>query len=407
MIPVVAWRNIWRNKLRSIILLFSIALGLWAGIFAISISNGLNHQRLTNIIDNQLSHIQFHHPEFRENNEVDKTIDNSESIVASIRKDPNVKGISNRTIVSGMIQSARSTKPVMVKGVKPSDEANVTALNTFMTDGNYLEDESKSKIKPILLGKALAEDLGVGVKKRVVVKFINADNEVVQELFKVKGIYQTNDSRNDVLSVYVPQNELNNLLSGEAISHELAVYLKDDSNIDAITDNWAEQFPDVKVESWKQLFPGLEYANTVSERANMLLLGIIMLALSFGIINTMLMSVLERVKEFGMLMAVGMNKTKVFSMIMLETVMLMLTALPVGLFLAWLTVSILSKTGIDFSDYAEGFNNVGVEAVVYPLLSYDYYPKIILLVIFAAIISAIYPAVKAIRLNPAEAIRKL
>jgi len=132
-----------------------------------------------------------------------------------------------------------------------------------------------------------------------------------------------------------------------------------------------------------------------------------MLALCFGILNTMLMVVLERVREFGMLMAVGMNKVKVFFMVMFETVFLMLTATPVGLAMAWLSVWYFSKYGLNLSGMSAGLGSMGIDPIIYPSLTYDYYPKVILLVVIAAILSAIYPAIRAVRLNPAESIRKL
>jgi ABC-type antimicrobial peptide transport system permease subunit len=136
-------------------------------------------------------------------------------------------------------------------------------------------------------------------------------------------------------------------------------------------------------------------------------MSIIFLALSFGIINTMLMAVLERVREIGMLMAIGMNKTKIFLMIMLETIMLMLTGSFAGLVLSYMIVNIFGKYGIDLSKFASGFSGYGFSSMVYPFLAIIMYIKIVIMVVVAGIISSIIPARKALKLNPSEAIRKL
>jgi ABC-type antimicrobial peptide transport system permease subunit len=144
-----------------------------------------------------------------------------------------------------------------------------------------------------------------------------------------------------------------------------------------------------------------EYANFLGY----IYVGIILLALAFGIINTMLMSVLERVKELGMLMAIGMNKTRVFSMIMLESVFLTLTGAAVGLIITYVVVQITGRTGINLAMWAEGLEAIGYSAIVYPVVTAENYVVILVLVIITGIISAIWPARKALKLNPAEALR--
>jgi len=405
MIFKIAWRNIWRNKLRSLVVMISISLGLWAGIFGTSLANGLNKQRIDSVVDNQLSHFQIHNPAFKENFDVSATIDNPEMVMQQLQERSDIKAVCSRTIVNGMVSSSITSKGVQIKGIVPEQEAEVIDLESFLTEGEYFG--SKSRTPSILLGSSLAEKLNVGLRKKLVLKFQDKNSEVVAAAFKVVGLYKTNDTRNDEMTVYVEQKDLNRILNVPNASHEIAVLLNDIEVLEELTPELKSEFPTLLVENWKEIFPGLDSANEISKSANMLLLIIIMLALCFGILNTMLMAVLERVREFGMLMAVGLNKTKVFIMIMLETIILMLTATPIGLALAWLTVYYFSENGIDFSAQSEGFGSMGIAPIVYPYLSYDYYPKVILLVVIAAILSAIYPAIKAIKLNPAESIRKL
>ena len=405
MLIKVAWRNIWRNKLRSGIVMIAIAVGIWAGIFASSIANGLNKQRLDNVIYSQTSHIQIHQKGYGDNFELSKFISGDAVKEESLESEEQIKAYSKRTLVTGMVASAASGKGVMIKGVDPNKEKVVSSIENYMVEGDYFE---KKKKNPIVLGKTLAEKLNVRLKSKVVLTFQDMEGEIVNAAFRVVGLFKTNDVRNDEMSVYLPQEKLNELLGLEKFAyHELAILLKDERNLNVVDAKIKSENPDLLVQSWKELIPGLAATNVIVGRMNYLLLLILLAAMSFGIINTMLMAVLERVREFGMLMAVGMNKTKVFLMIMLETVFLMMTATPIGILLAYASISYFGKYGMDFSNYSEGFANVGVKPIIYPFQTADYYPKVIILVVIAAFLAAIYPALKAIRLNPAEAIRKI
>ncbi|MDR2409657.1 MAG: FtsX-like permease family protein, partial [Bacteroidales bacterium] len=145
----------------------------------------------------------------------------------------------------------------------------------------------------------------------------------------------------------------------------------------------------------------LEYMNLYS----FIFVGIIMFALAFGIINTMLMAILERTKELGMLMAIGMNRKKVFSMIMIETIFLTIVGAIAGMVAGWILIQITGKTGLNFSSVGEGLESVGWSAIVYPTIDAFFFFGITLLVIVTGIISSIIPARKALNLNPVEAIR--
>jgi len=157
--------------------------------------------------------------------------------------------------------------------------------------------------------------------------------------------------------------------------------------------------------SWLEIMPDMKMMNESMNMMMYIFVVIILLALGFGIVNTMLMVILERIKEIGMLMAVGMNKSRVFLMIVLETVYLSLTGGVIGIVLAVVLTAITGETGLDLSVWAEGLNSLGFDAVIYPEIGFDAVIGVTLLVILTGIIAAIYPARKAIKLKPADALR--
>jgi ABC-type antimicrobial peptide transport system permease subunit len=169
-----------------------------------------------------------------------------------------------------------------------------------------------------------------------------------------------------------------------------------------------KKYDSTLIEDWKMIAPELALMIESMDEYLVIFIGIILLALAFGIINTMLMAVLERYKEIGMLMGIGMNKGRVFTMIVFETLMLVFVAVPFGLLAAYLLIEYLGTAGMDLSGmYAEGYSEFGFKSIIYPELERIYYIQIMIMVVIAAILSSLLPAMTAIRLNPVEAIRKI
>ncbi|MBR9860375.1 ABC transporter permease, partial [bacterium] len=193
--------------------------------------------------------------------------------------------------------------------------------------------------------------------------------------------------------------------AGLAEPHEIAIKLKDEDEVESYARLLQEKFPGLKVQTWRSLAPELGYADKMMDLVMTLFLSIIMAALAFGIVNTMLMAVLERKKELGMLMAVGMHKNQIFKMIMFETCMLSFIGAPIGMLMAIVTQLILGKTGIDLSFVAKGLESVGLESTIYPSLDVKTILILTVLVVITGILSAIYPARKALSLNPSETLR--
>jgi len=164
------------------------------------------------------------------------------------------------------------------------------------------------------------------------------------------------------------------------------------------------RFPGADVKTWREIMPEVTLIEENMDTYMYFFMLIVLTALIFGIVNTMLMAVLERVKELGMLMAVGMNKFRVFNMIVLETVMLSVTGGVIGIIIANGVVLLLYRKGIDLSLFAEGIEKMGYETMVYPLPDPGMAVKVALMVLLTGIIAAIYPAFRAVRLKPAEAL---
>lgn len=401
----IAWRNIWRNKARSLVVISSIIIGVWAGIFILSFSWGMYMNNINESVYRQLSHIQIHHPIFGEENDSKFIISNTDKKVKQFKSNDRIASVSSRVISTGMITSPTTASGVKIYGINPPSETTQIRLHESVREGAYFDSGKENEI---LIGEKLAKKLKVKLKSKVVLTFTNIQSEIISGAFRIGGIYRSKNISLDEVNVYVQQKHLQELLELKpSESNEIAILVNDEEQLDAIKKFIAGIVPKGKVEDWKELSPELRMIIESFNLYTYIMSGIILLALTFGIINTMLMSVLERIRELGMLMAIGLNKHKIFFMIMLETFYLTLLGTPIGLMSGWLTVTALGKTGINLSMFSEGLASYGFSSMIYPALDHDKYVIIVTMCLITALLSAIYPAYKALQLNPSEAIRKI
>ena len=254
--------------------------------------------------------------------------------------------------------------------------------------------------------RILDHSLDYRIRNKIQITISDETGTPVQGTFKVCGIYKTTNGGFDQTTVFVNSDDLADL-SGDkaALPHEIAILLNDIENAGTVKDKLTGISIQNTVNTWKEMAPDAAMMNDYMIMYYVLFIGIVMFALAFGIINTMMMAILERTKELGMLMAIGMNRKRIFSMIMLETLFLTLVGAIAGMLSGWLIIATLGKTGIHFSTWGEGFEAIGFAATVYPVITPSFFIVIIIIVIITAIISSLWPARKALKLIPVEAIK--
>ena len=400
----IAWRNIWRNKLRSLIVITSIVLGLWSGLFTVSMSLGLNEERIKSAINTYLHHVQIHNPSFEYNLDINSLISDPINIEEELEKNNLIKAFSKRIIISAMASTAHGSEGVKVIGIEPKNEIYFSDISKKIIKGNYF---SKIKSKPILIGKKLADNLKLDLKKKISVTFIDENGDLQRIKFKVGGVFKTGNSLHDGGNVYVNKEDLINLFKYKSSIHEIAILANNIVDSDHLKDQLSNDFPKNKVETWKQISPEMGMVQEIMVPFLYIFMSIILLALSFGIANTMLMAVLERKRELGMLMSVGLNRTKIFLMILFETIFISCVALPIGISMSYLMISYFGQVGIDLSIFAEGLEAFGMKSMLYTKLPFNYYVNITILTLFVTFISSLFPARRALKLDPAEAVRSL
>jgi ABC-type lipoprotein release transport system permease subunit len=243
-------------------------------------------------------------------------------------------------------------------------------------------------------------------RSRMTLTFVDNDQVQTGGVFRIAGIFDIKNSMYEMSQVLVKNEDLRSL-SGmeEAAFHQAVVRLEDLEATEAVSATLAARLPGLEVMHWKEIQPDLAMMTEMITKFYAVFMVIILAALAFGIVNTMLMVVLERTKELGMLTAIGMNRRRVFSMIMLESIFLSLFGGLVGMIISKALISATTRNGINFASYAEGLEAMGYPAHIYPVISTSFFITVTVLIILTGILSSIYPAVKALKLDPAEALR--
>jgi len=472
MIWSIAWKNVWRNKKRSLVVIVAVTLGIISGVLLIGIMEGWVKQRLHDAIYNEVSHIQIHNNDYIKNEEIDLTVRNIEEISRNIDSLKGLSGWVKRTKIVAMANTPWANTGVIIYGIDAEKEKLVTEIYKEIVPGGgeYLDNQKPGnilisdktaeilKLKQYIITDSIIEklreekvpvtvltkletlknirfrspgdfreilrkefskkeldrygllitDKGLDYRVRNKVQITISDKEgtPIQGIFRVCGIYKTTNTGFDQMSVFVNARELANLYGGDDIlTHEISVLLHNIEDADLVKARLSGISGENSVRTWKELAPDAAMMNDFMIMYYFIFVGIIMLALAFGIINTMLMAVLERTKELGMLMAIGMNRKRIFNMIMLETIFLTVVGAVAGMLLGWAIAAALGKTGIHFSGWGEGFEAIGFAARVYPIVTPEFLIFTAIMVIFTAIFSSIWPARKALKLNPVEALR--
>lgn len=402
MIAIIAWRNLWRNRARSLIIIISVALGMWAGTFINAIYYGMGQSRMRIAIDHEVSHIQIHHPAFGDDQEARYNMD-ADSLRAALENRPGVRAFSLRSVAPGMLATTSGSRGIRVNGVDPTAEQATRNLAGFVRQGDYLNPGQRNRV---LVSTKLAEKLKLDIGNKIVVTLLDTAGNITSGAFRICGLYRSENAPLDELNIFVVKADLDRLIGSAGRAHEAALLLSGDETLMPVYSDLKQTLPQLKVERWQELSPETDLILSSLDTYTLVFMAIILLALSFGIINTMLMAVLERTRELGVLMAVGMNKWRIFGMVVSETVLLAIIGAPVGLVAAWATVHWLNRTGIDLSILmGEVMRDFGYATVIYPELPWHNVIQTLELVLIAALLAAVFPAWKALRLRPVEAIR--
>ncbi len=406
LLVILAWRNLWRHKRRTAMILFAFALGVWSMVVLAAIARGSLEQQLTSSILNLTGHIQIHAPGFRDDPVIEHRFAPPGPALAAALGARDVVAWSARVRVPAVIASERESAGVTLVGIEPLREHGLSFIPGAITEGRYLsgpDDEG------LLLGRRLAERLETGLGRRVVLMSQDVNNQIADRGFRVVGLYDTQPQQLEEAYAFIGRATAQRLLKmGETVT-EVAVMTTDRDRLEAPLARLraAAAIADgLEVEPWTVVEPLLLLTQRLTDVILVIWYVIVFAAMSFGLINTLLMAVFERTREFGLFQALGMRPAYIIGQVLAESLILLALALVLGNLAAWGTIASL-KGGIDLSAVAEGMELIGVAPVIYPAWSAGDLAMANALVFVLGVAASLYPAWRAARHVPIEAITRV
>ncbi len=397
-----AWRNVWKNRRRTVITGLAVGLGLAALMFTEALMTGMSYHMIDQTTNAWMGDAQIHRNGFRETGRIALTVNEPDSITEMLRTDSIVDAFTLRIISPASLQSTMEMKPVTIIGIDPVTEPTVSMLETAIDSGCYFSGDSTN----LLIGYKLAEDLDAGIGDLIVITAAEADSGLSSNLFFVTGICRFGSDDLDRYTAFIDINTAKTMLGLEGRFHEIAIRFPDsEMGMDESLPFWSRySICGNKAQGWATL------ATQVTAMLNMTKMSIAITAVIlfglvvFGIVNSLFMSVYERMYEFGVMKAVGTRPGTVSVMVILEAFWLAVISMTIGSIMGLVIIWITWKTGIDFGNIE--VSGVIFDSAIHPIPKWSsiwIYPLFTLLLTTAA---GIYPGIHAARLNAAEAMRK-
>ena len=400
----LAWRNLWRNHRRTLIMLAAIILGTWAMIFMTALMRGM----VTDVVKEGIAalpgHVQVHHPDYRDDPSVANLIPIPDAEISEKFATAGFVGWASRVRVPAVITSEYDSRGITLLGIDPERERGLTFVDYDEVDGRFLESVDD---RGVVIGRKLAKTLNTEVGKRIVLMSQDPENEIADRGFRVVGLFRSNVAAFEEAFVFAGKSTTQSMLRvGDQVSELFAV--GDDyrdvegafATVSSLVDG------SVEVQRWFEIDTYLGSMLKVMDGFLLVWIIVIFLALSFGLVNTLVMAVFERVREIGLMLALGMKPMFILGQIVIESLMLLALGLAVGTVLAWAAVQPI-KDGIDISIVGEGLDMWGMSSVLYPelLLSDVILANVVVLVL--GFLASLSPAWRAAHYEPVEAITKV
>jgi ABC-type lipoprotein release transport system permease subunit len=397
----LSWRNLWRNHRRTGIMLGAIAIGVWAMIFMTALMRGMVDDMLNQGIHNLPGHIQVQDPAYLDDPNVVNSIAAPGAELRNQLDQLGAAAWATRIKVPAVIASERETRGINLIGIEPAVEASISGLPALLASGRFLESDQDSGI---IVGARLAERLETRLGKRVVIMSQDPDNNIRERGFRIVGIYRARLPALEEFNVYAARETLQKLLRIEGRISQLILVGDDYRDIAQLYRRLDQLLPStLQARTWYQIDSYLAAMFNMMDGFVLVWVIIIFLALSFGLVNTLVMTVFERVREIGLIQALGMRPGLIVCQILLESLLLLLIGLGIGNGLALITIKPI-ESGLDISAVAEGMAMMGASSVLYPKLTAADLLLANSVVIVLGILTSILPAWRAARLDPVQAL---
>jgi len=402
----LGWRNLWLHPLRTLLTAMALAVGIAALTFLSAMDDGWMQQIKTNFALTATGHIQIHAQGFEDSRKLSQHIEEPAKIIMKLRSMDAVEAVTQRVRVSGLASSAGSNAGALVYGVDVQREQKITRLAGFVKQGHWLVD---GDMGGVVLGDVLADRLHVGLGDKLVLMAAVPGGDIASEVFRVRGLLHSGVMAIDDLIAVVPLAAAQHWLGlGHAVT-DIVIRAHSFEQVTPLANTIKTTLanPDLEILRWNDIDPMAQQWSDFADAYTWVVLLIVIIVVLVEVLNTMLMSMHERVREFGLMGALGVTPAQVFAMVVWETVILVLIGGVAGFVLGGGLSLWFGEYGIDLSQFAIAFSFMYMDPIVHPLLQWDSVLRILGAAIIGAMIAGLIPAWKASKLEPAKALREL
>jgi len=392
----LAWRNLFRNKRRSLVTLLAVVIGIGSTIALVSFVRGLSHQMVKDAIFHLTGHIQIRAPQYRDDPVIEHRFSWPNRELREYLDTIEGANWAPRLRVPGVIVSERETRPITLVGIDPELERGVSIAGKELFRGEPLEDRQDGSL---IVGDRLPGKLQSEVGRRVVLMSQSVDNQVADRGFRVSGTYRSTLETVELSFAFTGLNTLQEMLGLTDEISEISIVLEDEGRIDAVIEDLQERFAELETTSWIETEPMLAAITEMQNAILYIWYGIIVFAVAMGLMNTMFMAIYERIKEIALMKAIGTPTRLLFSQIIFEALILLFLGAILGTALGYLGFKFL-EPGIDISAFATGAEMLGLSRVVYPQIIVADVVRLNIILFALGILSAVYPAWYASRREP-------
>jgi len=402
LLTALGWRNLWRNKRRTFITFTAIGVGVWSMITLASLMDAWAMSTFNASISTLVGHGQIHAKEFLDDPSVDHRMTPPPAPMRAMLNEPEVEAWATRVRVSAIVQSERENAPVTLVGIDPKKERTLSFIADAVSDGRYLDSDSDSGI---LLGRKLVKRLRTGLNKRIVLMSQDSTGVIAERGFRVVGIFEAEQTETETLYAFVAIKQAQKMLLIKNEISEVSFILHNLDLLPVFLDRLRANNPELHIVSWWELQPFTQAILDMSSGTIALWTVIMFILVAFGLVNTLLMAVFERTREFGLLQALGMRPKLILIQVLIESMLLVGVGVVAGLVTGVLSIRIF-KQGLDLGVLAEGATTFGAGRVLYPQMDWPQGLYIILFVWVMGVVISLYPAWRAARDVPVDTINR-
>ena len=398
----LAWLSIWRRKTRSVMVIMMIALSLSGLLGLQGLYDGMISHMINTTIRSDTGEISLYAKEYRLHKSLDYRLSRTVNLESKLSQIEEIDAYTLRLEQEGLIATAHKSLGATLKGISLESEQRFGQLDAFITQGEYSFGKDD---KNALIGSALAKKFNLEIGSRVIFTAQDATGEINSISFRISGILKTGNQSLDEHTVFISMEKISQFLTLQQSATQIALRVKETVEIKQVQDELKKVLPNIDVLRWDELYPLLIQMQEIMDIFNLASYAIVFIVAALGIFGVMLVSVLERMREFSIMLAIGTPYSTVRNQIIMEASFLGIIGFIAGAFLGWLALLYMSTIGVDMRSFEAGLELYGYSAVMYANMHLYYFFQAFFAVFFATLLSVIWPLRKLKKIKPIQVIQ--